>query len=94
MIYLQYDNEFKDMLVRIVWVKKYHYNNLTNYFYTDDYIILAEFENDGLQPKFEKLIGNYIPINSKFIEDNVAYKIIYDKLFINGNDWPSIELKK
>ena len=93
MIYLQYDNEFKDMLVRIVFVRKYKYDKTSRFFDTDDYLILAEFKNDGIQPEFKDLIGNFIPNNNKFIEDSVAYKIIYDKLFVEGNKWPYMELK-
>lgn len=93
MIYLQYDDEFDSMLVRVVWVGKHKYDESYNFFDTNDYLILAEFENDGLQPKFEVLINNYIPRHNRFLEDNIAYKIIYDKLFVEGNKWPYMELK-
>lgn len=93
MIYLQYDDEFDGMLVRVIWVGKHKYDESYNFFDTDDYLILAEFENDGIQPEFKDLIGKFIPRNNMFINDNMAYKIIYDKIFIDNNDWPHMELR-
>lgn len=92
MIYLQYDYEFKEKIVRVIWVGKHVHDKIDRYFESNDYIVLAELAmNSGRQPGVEEIMDGNMPSGDRVLIDNEAFQDIFDKLFNNG--WPQIEFE-
>jgi hypothetical protein len=94
MIYLQFDYEFETMLTRVIWVGKHVHDKIDRYFESSDYEVLVEFEiNSSRQPSVHEIMDGNMPWADKLWTDSMAFKFLFDKLFVNGNDWPQIEFE-
>ena len=90
---MQFDYEFEDKLVRVIWVEKHTYDKTNRSFKAYDYTLLAEFVMGG-RPEIgvdELMDNNMMPWGDKLWTESMAFEFIFDHLFRSGNPWPEIE---
>jgi hypothetical protein len=93
MVYLQFDHEFDEMLIRVIWVGKHSYNRISRELNTEDYKVLAELYDGsaGGNPEVWEIMDGISGPNDEFWPDWQAWDWIFTKIFADGNDWPEIK---
>ena len=93
MVYLQFDWEFDEKLIRVIWVGKHSYDRIRREVMTEDYQILAELDDDsgGKNPEVWEIMDGVMGKTDEFWPDNQAFLWIMEKLFEDGNSWPPIQ---